>query len=37
MKRRLMRWRNHFRALVNYTQGRAWSCLKRDRETGRLL
>lgn len=36
-KRRLLRWRNHWRALVNYSQGYAWSCLKRDRKTRRLV
>lgn len=36
-KRRVLRWRKHFRALLNYSRGYAWSCLLRDRETGRLL
>ncbi len=37
MKWHLLRWRNHCRALINYSRGYAWSCLLRDRRTGRLL
>jgi hypothetical protein len=37
LKRRLHRYRNHWRALVNYSHGYAWSCLKRDRSSGKTL
>jgi hypothetical protein len=37
IKCRVCRWRNHWRALVNYSHGYAWSCVKRDRETGHTV
>lgn len=34
MSRKVRRLSLHCRALANWLQGYAWSCVKRDRETG---